>query len=756
MKKWPFDKMNKMYANILLSLVLTVVITIFILSSILYINFESISLYQIYNSEKSSLSQASYSAKIMRDLAKSVAQQIYYDSETARLGYFSASTMDITELNRSIGGLGRYTNTTPFIQSVYVYNSTSNMFYTSARFGGAFFSAASFYDSEIMDILDHYKEYKVLFPIPRKIPVMTNSNETIPTGGYTFLFFENPGNRKRPYSAVIVNISEEWMRDTLRSLNTDTQSNTIIIDRKGTMIISTDKKPMMNDLSRDAYIRKVLSAESNSGYFTADVDGIKSLVIHVTYEPLDWTFVRTIPYADIISHINDLRFKTISIGALILLAGLFVTFLLSRKLYKPIDRVLSKLKILEAEKRNSFHTLKENFLRNIIFGKADYNPDQLEARLKDFNVVLNPHDQFRLILLMIDTYSGFCSRNNQKDRGLIKFAIMNIASEFCSEYYTCESVDTGEGNVLLILCGNNLDSQDSRSTLESAIGKTQEAALQYLEISLSASISSVGYTIRCIKDLYDEALNASYYRLFNGHHCLITAADVLKQTNSEYAYPAQREKALVEALMLGKLQEVTAIYNDMVQYTSNYTYNTLQLAFIHLAFAINTAIDNIEKNCNFYLSYNFSSFINELNRMETLEEINTHFCGLFENIVSKLQERKSTKYDDLVTRIVDIVNQKYPDQNLSIESIADSINMSPAYLGRLFRKLANKSVIDYINEVRIEKAKELLLKTGCPINEIVGQIGYTNCQYFYKVFKKLHGVTPNEFRQSAARTENQD
>lgn len=751
MIKHPFNKTNKLYANILLSLVLTVVVTIFILSSILYINFENISLYQIYNSEKSSLVQASYSAKIMRDLAKSVAQQIYYDSETARLGYFSASTMDVTELNRSIAGLGRYTNTAPFIQSVYVYNSTSNMFYTSARFGGAFFSADSFYDDGIMSILDHYKDYKVLFPIPRKIPVMTNSSETIPTGGYTFLFYENPGSRKRPYSAVIVNISEEWMRDTLRSLNAGTQSSTIIIDPNGTMIISTDKRSMMSDLSQDPYIRRILASKAGSGYFTADVDGVKSLVIHVAYEPLNWTFVRTIPYADIISHINDLRFKTVSIGALILLAGLFVTFIISRRLYKPIDNVLSKLNTLEAEKRNSFQTLKANFLRNITLGRVDYNPEQLEARLKDFNVSLNPHSQFRIILLMIDNYAGFCSKNNLKDRELIKFAVMNIASEFCSECHTCESVDTGEGHVILILNGSSLEVPDVKSALEPIITRTQEAALQYLEVSLSASVSSVGYTIRSIKDLYDEALNASYYRLFHGHRSLITSADVLKQKNNEYTYPAQKEKALVEALMLGKLQEVTAIYSDMVQYTSDYTYNTIQLALIHLAFAINTAIDNIEKNCNFYLSYNFSSFINELNRMETLDEINTHFYKLFENIVGKLQERKSTKYDDLVNRVIELVNQKYADQNLSIESIADLINMSPAYLGRLFRKLANKSVIDYINEVRIEKAKELLQKTSCPINDIVEQIGYTNSQYFYKVFKKMHGVTPNEYRQSVAK-----
>ena len=75
--------------------------------------------------------------------------------------------------------------------------------------------------------------------------------------------------------------------------------------------------------------------------------------------------------------------------------------------------------------------------------------------------------------------------------------------------------------------------------------------------------------------------------------------------------------------------------------------------------------------------------------------------------------------------------------------------MSPAYLGRLFKKLTLKSIPEYINEIRLNKAKLLLQTTDLSINEISERTGFTNSTYVYKGFKKYYGVTPNYFRQSS-------
>ena len=63
------------------------------------------------------------------------------------------------------------------------------------------------------------------------------------------------------------------------------------------------------------------------------------------------------------------------------------------------------------------------------------------------------------------------------------------------------------------------------------------------------------------------------------------------------------------------------------------------------------------------------------------------------------------------------------------------------------KKITSKSVSDYINEVRIEKAKKLLETSNASISEIVEQTGFSSSNYFYIYFKKTNGVTPNEYKQ---------
>ena len=60
----------------------------------------------------------------------------------------------------------------------------------------------------------------------------------------------------------------------------------------------------------------------------------------------------------------------------------------------------------------------------------------------------------------------------------------------------------------------------------------------------------------------------------------------------------------------------------------------------------------------------------------------------------------------------------------------------------------SQSVVEYIHEVRIRKAKELLIQTEKTVQEISGSVGFANIQHFHRLFKRLTGVTPNEYRKT--------
>ena len=74
--------------------------------------------------------------------------------------------------------------------------------------------------------------------------------------------------------------------------------------------------------------------------------------------------------------------------------------------------------------------------------------------------------------------------------------------------------------------------------------------------------------------------------------------------------------------------------------------------------------------------------------------------------------------------------------------------MNASYFSRLFKKETGEGVIDYINKVRIERAKVLLRNTDLKSSEICSMVGVLDSKYFSKLFKKMEGLTPSEYRDS--------
>lgn len=106
-----------------------------------------------------------------------------------------------------------------------------------------------------------------------------------------------------------------------------------------------------------------------------------------------------------------------------------------------------------------------------------------------------------------------------------------------------------------------------------------------------------------------------------------------------------------------------------------------------------------------------------------------------------------TRQEELVKNAKKHILENYQDCSLDRNKLAKNINISSVYLGELFKKTTNKTLPQYINELRIEKAKELLKNSNDSIEQISYNIGFNSPNYFSKVFKNLTGITPKEFRK---------
>ncbi|WP_219837191.1 response regulator [Paenibacillus sp. R14(2021)] len=110
-----------------------------------------------------------------------------------------------------------------------------------------------------------------------------------------------------------------------------------------------------------------------------------------------------------------------------------------------------------------------------------------------------------------------------------------------------------------------------------------------------------------------------------------------------------------------------------------------------------------------------------------------------------IAERKKSHTQVVVLKALEYMNVHYPD-NLSLRSVAESVFLSPSYLGALFRVELGISFTDQLIRIRIQKAKEMLQHPELKLYEIAESVGYQNIGYFTGLFKRVTGFGPKEYR----------
>ena len=112
---------------------------------------------------------------------------------------------------------------------------------------------------------------------------------------------------------------------------------------------------------------------------------------------------------------------------------------------------------------------------------------------------------------------------------------------------------------------------------------------------------------------------------------------------------------------------------------------------------------------------------------------------------------KEENWSPIVMLSKKLIDNSYAKENLSLQEVADELNISPAYLSRLLRQELGASFIDYLTQVRIKKAIQLLNDPFIKMYEVAERVGYSSQHYFSTAFKKMTGVSPVEFRKGGTK-----
>lgn len=129
-----------------------------------------------------------------------------------------------------------------------------------------------------------------------------------------------------------------------------------------------------------------------------------------------------------------------------------------------------------------------------------------------------------------------------------------------------------------------------------------------------------------------------------------------------------------------------------------------------------------------------------------LEKTMKYVQSILQGVILLRDSAAGRKYSDILAKAQYYIKEHYMEDDMSLNRLASYVNMSPSYFSSIFSQESGQTFVEYLTEVRMEKAKELLMCSNQKISEIVYQVGYKNSHYFNYIFKKTQNCSPREYR----------
>lgn len=743
------EKISKHLLYTLSRILVIVFGTVLILSTAFYNIFTGILKQKIYNSTKENLQQISYSVRTLSESVDNISKQLVYNSFVRQS--MASTKFDAMSLYKCSEIIDSLRISYPMIHSIYIINDTGDV-YSTDKYLSSVYTHENFFDNDLFSIIKDNGGLKQ--PYPRILTTKSSNYKDIQEKVYTFIFKSNYLEPFVVNQAIVINISSKWLdeRISYMDINKIQDKETYILRKDGIVVCSNKDEYFLSDITDSLIYTKMIHLGETSGYFVDKSSrGNELFTVYVWSDYFDWCLVSKMPYKTILSEVAAMQRYTILISFLVTSISFIITLFLLKKINLPIKKAYEELEALETEHKQEFSSIKNVLFISLLSGKLHTNNFiLLEKCLKDEKAGLDLNKSLLLIALVIDHYQDFRNNFSALEKERFSNEIKVIAAESLQKFRMFEVINNYDDKFIVIANYDNeeFEPADIQKDLFSDLCMFQTAVMDKLGIGLTISVGRVAHNYLDIPIYYDEVLQLSMKRFALGHHSIIFPNEEIEEQSDDLDYSALNEAPLLNAIASGKLEEAEKAYADIITNMKSIPFGMSRHLLNHLYFGIKAVCKSKDSSISLSEGY-FIDIFNKLQTIETLSEAKALFLKLFNSLSYSFQDDQLNIQNQIVDKTKRFIQENYSKNILSATMIADEIKISAAYLGKLFKQFMNTSIPKYINDTRMNKSKELLENTEMSINEISEATGFSNSSYFYSVFKRETGVTPNQYRNDA-------
>lgn len=566
-----------------------------------------------------------------------------------------------------------------------------------------------------------------------------------------------------PSATIGVSLNLDEIQKSLDTMKWDSQVDIMIINSQNEIISQTNTDDWQFTIDYES-----LTAES---YVDTVINDKPCVLLVRDSGRMDWKYVTVIPVHIFEENARDIRRYTLLGLFGCIFIGIIFSYYMTKRNYTPVKNLLeifqghSKQKIDEGT--NEYQWLKEqmewffgehvNTVKTLYDNRKTlrsyclyqclehfYAPDKIQENIKKYQLHLE-HPYNMVVLFVPDQMDEHQKISDEyiRENELHKFIVVNIFEEMMRNYFNVEIVEIGAQVAAII---NMTEASYAYTTLiKEHIENMQQMLEENFGFSVMVLVGGIHEGVEGIHVSYQEVQEISEY-METLDIDLILYEDV-RNLQKRYEYSIEVEQKIINAMKAGNQQLAADTINQVL--TENFAEAvSIEVRRCLIFDMLGTLLKAADLGGYHSFAQEFD-FTKQLSATLPLEALKQRFQRLVEAICSGIisMQKESENDKRLSSEIEAYIEANYPNPDLNISIAAQHFDMTPSYLSTIYKKQTGKSLLDYINTVRITHA-ERLLSAGAAVVDAAGQVGFRDSGTFIRAFKKKRGITPGQMKRN--------
>ena len=389
----------------------------------------------------------------------------------------------------------------------------------------------------------------------------------------------------------------------------------------------------------------------------------------------------------------------------------------------------------------SLPILRDLFLNDLVRRTTDI--DTVVPKLREYGIDILDARKWLAVVIHIEQIEQSEIQVLSQHQELIPISVRGLVEDHLKSYCRNAIFNSADGITVIVA----VDENNTQTGLINLLNDICKESKRVLEVSITVGVGHSCNSLKEISRSYQSAVDALGYRAIVGIGKTIYINDVEPVICGKLQLDVKSEAELTAAVKFGPKELISNVIQSLVAHMDEVKVHARQYQAYMLSIV----------NCITRTMQQYDLDIGEMFDSENwytaiMEGIyrKEEFAEWLLPIALRMNEALNHERDNTARKVIlnakEYILEHYSDPELSVETLCRYLHMSPAYFSTMFKKETGQTYINYLTQVRLDKAVELLNETDEKTYMIAQKVGYQEQNYFSYVFKKWYGISPTKYR----------